>query len=374
MGKIIIFSTATGGGHNQTAEVLSSELRLACHDVEIIDYIQASSQFLDMIINGGYNHVLSKTGKTYGLLYSTSQRVPVNNSVSYILKGFLARHIRTLAEEKQADLIISTHPLIVKTLGDMKQTGKLDTPVMSVITDFEAHRFYVHPRIDAYVVPSRHTGENLCSYGISPTKIHINGIPVRSEFFERSMRKRSSTFTALVMAGTHSSSELLDVLEQMVITDEKLNIIAVCGTNDRLRERLENRFNCLPDNINLEICGYIKEIASAMDRAHVVITKPGGITVSEAINKAVPLVIPFWITGQEEENLRFLVDKGVAIGIEDNQNIEAVISILIHEPHHLKRMENQMRLLAVGYSNERTIKLAERLMAEKLAHRKTMII
>lgn len=355
----LILSTATGGGHNRVAEVLATELGKRRLETEIIDYLQLASPFLDTLINDGYNRVLSRSGFAYSWFYNATQQGSVNTGISHILHGLLARRISDLAREKKPALIISTHPLIVKTLGELKRKQMLYAPVISVVTDFIAHRFYGHPSIEAYVVPSSHTAASLAAQGIDQKRIHINGIPVSREFSQKSPEKQDNTFTVLIMAGIHASQAMYELLELLVLNDCQMRIIAICGNNSKLQQRLEQNLNCLPGNIRLEIHGYRRDIDRLMDLAHVIISKPGGITVSEAINKGLPFIIPFSISGQEEENRRFLVEAGLALETRDMANINHLLTRMIAEPDRLDRIASKMRLLASSYSLDRTVQLAE---------------
>ncbi len=90
-----------------------------------------------------------------------------------------------------------------------------------------------------------------------------------------------------------------------------------------------------------------------MESSDVIVTKPGGLTSSEAINKTIPMLIPFAIPGQEQENTDLLVEKGMAIEIKAIEDVNKHINHLIDHPDACKRMAMNMSAFAQGYSVEK---------------------
>ncbi len=126
--------------------------------------------------------------------------------------------INKIANEFKADVIIATHPFAVPVVGNLKKKGKINIPFMQVVTDFRAHYAYVDHYVDAYITASEQAKEDLVRRGISRSKVHPYGIPVKREFIERLNRidEGVNPFTLLVMGGSMGMKAMESVVESIV--------------------------------------------------------------------------------------------------------------------------------------------------------------
>ena len=98
-----------------------------------------------------------------------------------------------------------------------------------------------------------------------------------------------------------------------------------------------------------------------MEYSDLIISKPGGLTVTEAINKHLPMLIPFAIPGQETQNVEFLTSNGYAINIDNLLEINLIIDNLISNPKELEKMKFNLSKLSSLYSKENIVALANSL-------------
>lgn len=138
----------------------------------------------------------------------------------------------------------------------------------------------------------------------------------------------------------------------------------VCGNNRILKNNLEMRFEEYIRQGRMEILGFVGNIPELMARCHVIVTKPGGLTSSEAINMSIPMLIPFSIPGQEQENTDFLVESGMAMAVNGADDINEKINLLMDQPHLYDSMSQNMSQLSANYSLDKVVELSERMMAE----------
>ena len=131
--------------------------------------------------------------------------------------------------------------------------------------------------------------------------------------------------------------------------DGDFEIINVCGSNKRAKARIDNMiFN--KKVINLGFVDYVDQI---MDAADIIVTKPGGLTTSEAMAKSLPMVIVNPIPGQEDRNTEFLVNNGCAMAVSPTYELEEIIYTLTHKTERLKLMRDSIALFAHPDSTRR---------------------
>ena len=368
MKRVLIFTASTGGGHNQAAKSLENEFKAYGYEVIKLDVLKETSKILDALISDGYRILATSLPKMYGGLYKLSDKKRVNRRVTRLITKLHYNKIYQLIVENNPDLIIGTHPFIVNIIGYMKANRLIKIPFISIVTDYQAHQTYINSYVDAYITASYYTSQSLVNRGIPEQKIYPYGIPIRREFLEKengSSRKShnlSNGLTVLLMGGSMGLKAMKKVLNNLVMNENAMRIIAVCGNNNILKceieENYENRFN----DKEIIVYGFTKEIPQLMDISDVIITKPGGLTVSEAIAKNVPMIIPYFIPGQEEENADFLTKCKVAIRVDDIKDINEIIDYIVQNPEVLDRMKEKMQELSNTYSTENIIKLADKLI------------
>lgn len=367
MKNILVFSAATGGGHNQVAGSLGMELKELGYNVVKIEPFREKSKVLDLFISDGYKVLATKMPKVYGGIYKVSNIESVNKSLSKATVATLSKAIYKTIQEYKPEMVISTHALFVNVLADLKAKGMIDIPFVSFVTDFIAHQSYINKNVDAYVVGGDCTKESLTAKGISEKKIFTYGIPIRREFHntENQEINTNKKFSILLMGGSMGVSGIKKVVKELLGSGMRLKITVVCGNNNILKKSLSDKYTKDVVKGNLEIYGFTKEIPKLMDCCDVIITKPGGLTTSESIAKNVPMIIPFFIPGQEQENAEFLAEAGGAVLIKKIDEINGVIESLIKKPDELNNMRQKLKELSKKQSLDNMVKLIDNIINSK---------
>lgn len=366
MKKIMILTASTGGGHNQAAQSLGCVYKYHGYEVMIVDFLKETGKVVEKVVVGGYSILYSNLPTIYKGLYKYSNKKWLNSKISdYALKIF-ERKIYKAIIEQNPDLIIGTHPFIVNTICKLKKRQYLSTPFISVVTDFKAHRFYVNSYVDAYIAASEYTRLDMMGKGICRNKIYPYGIPIRQDFLQNNnINKRkyeNNNFTILLMGGSMGYKAIEDVLKQIVSCRNKMKIIVVCGTNKELMKSIKVNYQSKVGNKEILVYGFTQDIPRLMEESHLLISKPGGLTVSEAIAKNLPMLIPYMLPGQEEENAEFLAEAGVARIVENIELIGLQIDKLIDKPYIIKKMKRNMGKLSSGYSLDSILTLSNDLI------------
>lgn len=364
MKKILILTTSTGEGHNQAANAISNSFKKSGYEVMLHDFLKNNSKALSKLFISGYDLSAAVFPSAYGSLYKVSDTDFTNKLLSALFHT-TKKKISSLINSFEPDVILATHPFAVSILGSLKGKG-LTKPVIVIVTDFKPHSTYINDNVDAYVTASQSTANELVKCGIKHNKIYTFGIPIKDEFstFKSDIKslKNDEYFNILLMGGSMGLKNISHVVYELLNNSNKLRITVVCGKNEKLKQELLEKYKAPIQNKKLHILGFSKDIDSLMDYSDLIISKPGGLTVTEAITKNLPILIPFAIPGQEFDNVDFLTKNGYALYVDSLSKINPCIDDLILNPEELNDMRKRLSELSANYSKENIVKLANELI------------
>lgn len=365
MKKILILTTSTGEGHNQAAKSISTSFVKSGYDVITHDFLKNNSKILTTLFISGYEISASFLPKTYGVAYKLTDTKFTNKLLSIVFY-FTRKKLFKLIKTENPDIILLTHPFAVNIMGSLKRNG-LSTPVISIVTDFKAHATYLDKNIDAFITASENTCADMALRGIDKNKLFPLGIPVKDEFLmhqdDIKNIKSDDYFNILLMGGSMGLKNISYVLRELLTNQNKLRITVVCGKNEKLKKDLLMEYNYSIKNKKLHILGFSKDVNSLMEYSDLIISKPGGLTVTEAIAKHLPILIPFAIPGQETQNVEFLTSNGYAIYVDNLLEINLIINDLITDKNKLENIRINLLNLASKYSKEKIVDLANKLIS-----------
>lgn len=358
MRKILILTASTGGGHDKAAENLRLLLEKNNITVQVSSFMKEINRSLDYIVVNSYKQMSLKSPRTFGHLYYISNRKLVNKRVSsafnIVGKTRLLNHIKQM----NPDVIIGTHLLASNIICKLKASHQIDIPYISVVTDFHTHRSYINSEVNAYIVGSSFTKNALVQNGITSSIIHNFGIPLTPKYY-MAKEKNLDQFSILIMSGSIGLTFVDDVLDTLRHLPNPIHCKVVCGNNIKLKRSLEKRFNSEIERGLYEIFGFTDAVDELMDASNVIITKPGGLTTTEAIAKGLPILIPFAMPGQEEENTDFLLSSGAAFKIENGQRLVFILNQLINDPAYYYQVRQNVLNLKSSFSLDKTLELIE---------------
>ncbi|MDO4289164.1 MAG: glycosyltransferase [Eubacterium sp.] len=370
MPKVFIFTASTGAGHNLAARSMAEVLGEAGMTAEVYDAFKESSAVLDKIMTAGYKQLVEYVPKLYEQIYNQfNHMTPFQQYIFRLMARKLNPEIVPLIQRERPQLIISTHPIVTNMLGTLKGHGAFDVPLLSFVTDYKIHGAYINDAVDAYVVGSEYTKETMTEKGVNGDIVYPFGIPVRPEFAAAAVKTKADPEdpnirgTILVMAGSLGTKQMEKAFAALMKAKEKIRIIVVCGNNPRVERSIEflNKVFASEDKI-VEIYGFVDNVPELMDRSDAIISKPGGLTTTEAICKSVPMIIPYYYPGQEEENADYLVESGMAIKIDKIKELTSMIDFLVENKYVIQEMAENMSEEARQHSMQKTVALCQELI------------
>ncbi|MFJ7724791.1 glycosyltransferase [Neobacillus sp. NPDC097160] len=218
------------------------------------------------------------------------------------------------------------------------------------MTDYTDHSYWIYPFTDQYIVGSQQVKDRLTALGVESHKIKPTGIPVRSKFVNTQSRERlakkynlhSTLFTLLVMGGGEGFiGKGLSTFHALEEISSPIQIIIVCGRNMKLKHQLEELLSNSKHHILL--LGYSENVNELMELSDLMISKPGGVTTSEAMAMELPLMIYRPLPGQEEDNANFLVKSELAILAKNDEDLIGKIESVMKDRTPLNTMKQRAR-------------------------------
>lgn len=370
MSKVFIFTASTGAGHNLAAQSLKESLDEAGYQTEVYDAFKETNITLDRLITKGYQQMVVNVPKLYEQMYNQFNNMNrFQQGIFQVLTKVMNPDIVPLINSGKPDLIITTHPFVTNVLGTLKEHSAFDVPVLSIVTDYKIHTLYLKKMIDAYVVGSDYTKQTMVEKGVAEEIIYPYGIPIRQTFLQNNHLERKEIIdvagTILLMAGSLGSKQMEKAFSSLLKVKEKIRIIVVCGNNAKIEKEIKNLYarETVGEKI-VEIHGFVNNVSELMDQSDAIISKPGGLTTTEAIVKNIPMIIPFYYPGQEEENADYLVDGGMAIKVDKIKDLTSMVDFLFENKYIIKRMSENMSEEAQKRSMSKTIDLCKSLIAD----------
>lgn len=370
----LFLTVSTGSGHIKAAEAVKEciEDRFQNSRTLIIDTLKYVSPLADRLIVGGYLQTVKRIPKIYGKLYNMAE---LNENLTDFCKNInrlFSDKLCSIIDDFQPSVIVCTHTVPVHMLSYLKKKGTVSVPVIAVVTDYTNHLFWKHDNIDAYIAAHDCIKRDMVSMGIREESIYTYGIPVSGKFLQKKDRKRileelklKDKLTVLLMGGSLGLGEVPEVFQSLLNCKRNLQIIAITGNNSRLKSKLESY--CLNTDKEVRILGYTDRVADYMDASDLIITKPGGMTVSEALVKELPILIMSPIPGQEERNAHFLVNSGAAARILPGDDIDSILCQILDNPLRMKQMKEMARCIARPNAGGDIANLLEKLTLKKSA-------
>lgn len=351
--RALVITVTTGSGHNATAKTLVESLTKQGVEASCLDMYKYISNALYKVVDKGYLFSIKHTPKGFGRAYSGVERRTIPRKVLGIFNSnrILASRLAGFFKDCQADVIVVTHVFAAQVLDVLKKQGHIQVPIVGVMTDYCIHPFWeTVPSVDVIVIPSELQRYAAVRRGIEPERLVPLGIPVASKFShkrEKTDARRELGFdpdktTILVMGGSMGYGDLLQSVAEIDRMNKGYQIACITGANERLLEQLKK----LKTRHPIHVCGFTNQVNLYMDAADCIVTKPGGLTTSEALSKELPLILVSPIPGQEERNAHFFVNSGAAVLVSRNFPITEAVYTVLESEGRLEHMKEAIRSIA----------------------------
>jgi processive 1,2-diacylglycerol beta-glucosyltransferase len=337
--RILIATITAGGGHLAAAAALDEAWRALRPDdvVERIDLLKFFSPLHKKIHSDGYLALVERAPEIWGMVFAKTDNPKVARTMNKLKRLFPSnsrhkfdRHVKNF----KPDVVLCTHYLPLELLGRREKEEDCPAPMtVSIITDFEAHALWMDSCVDLYCVAAEETKARLIARGAVAENIVATGIPIAGKFSSKrnakTVRKqiglRDDLPVLLVLSGGFGMGPVAEILAELDKVPKEFQTVVVTGRNEELRRELAGQDRKHPTHV----LGFASNMHELMAIADLVITKPGGLTSSEALALGKPLFILNPIPGQEAANSDFLLERGAAAKVNRVEDLPYRIEQLL---------------------------------------------
>lgn len=355
--KVLITYASAGAGHRRVAEAVYNYLKEHRPELEleIVDILDKTNALFRFDYTKGYiflvRHAVSLWHFAFWLTEFRLFR-GITRWVASLIDQVNTRKYSAFLAAKNPDYIISTHFLPSEIAVELKNKDKIDSFIITIITDFGVHPFWICEGTDLYVVASEFTKNKLLKEGVPGEKVKVSGLPSDVKFLKQFDRPAlaakigiaADKFTVLLMTGSFGTGPLEGISEMLC---QHVQVLVVCAANKRLYEKMNKRN--LP---NTKVLGFVNNAEELMAVSDIIVTKAGGSTIAEILNMELAPVFISVIPGQEQGNVQALAEKGIGFIPKDTGEIKDIILDFKAHPEKLEKVREAMRKIKRPFSCE----------------------
>ena len=340
--KIVVFTCSTGGGHNSCARYIASEFKKRGIICDVKDYMQLAGEKASKRAEKLYLGSTKGKGNIFKTVYKLGElynKTGIKSPV-YGFNKMVVKNLDIFLEENGYDLAIGTHVFPCMALTELKK--KKNVKFINVATDYECIPFWNETNPDIFVIPSEKLSNRFIEKGINKDVLLPIGIPVASSFFEvkGDVQLPNDKDIILLTSGSMGFGEMEECVKKILESIDAY-LVVVCGSNEALKEKLEKI-----DNKNLIVKGFVNNMNEYMNKASVIIAKPGGLTSTEITMMRKPFVLMMPIPGVENYNALFFESNGMGMRAKNPDEVVSVTQkILDDKTIQEKMIDNQKKYI-----------------------------
>ena len=357
--KILIFSASYGEGHAQVARALQKCFyNRSVSSVKIVELYGEAHPVINAVVRYAYLKSFYIAPSVYGWLYYSSRRTGSDSVFSKLLNSFGSKKLAEIIMAEQPDAVINTFPF--PAISEFRKKTGITIPTYTVITDFTLHHRWIHSEIDKYYVATGDLKNEMVNTGIPPERIKVSGIPLRETFTEfkditglhQKYGLNPAKRIVLVMSGAYGGLHKINQICQSILAASDCEIAVVCGKDKNTERKVKNNFH---DCKSVHVFGFVEDIHELMKISCCIVTKAGGITLSEAVAAQLPIIIFNPVPGQERDNALYFAKKKAAVVIDQAGKFPGQISKILLSEDYLSRMKPAVKSLQKHRATETVV-------------------
>lgn len=357
--RVLILSANTGGGHNSTARALSEQLEKHGFEYEIADTLSFISEKISELVSRGHNYVYRNLPQLFGQAYRYEENHPAR-----FLYTQCARGADSLYEHLSAhsyDAVICVHVFSGMMMTEVRRRHGCLIPCFFIATDYTCSPGVSEMDIDGYFIPHRMLFSEFVRSNLPVDRLFATGIPIRGVFYEAEEKLEARKKLNLPLdgrmillgCGSMGAGKMDKIaLKFASRLGEKDFLVVLCGSNKKTFERL-SPFS----SSHLFVVGFTDLIPDYMSASDLYVTKPGGLTTTEAIARRTPMIFIDAVPGCESRNFRFLIRMGIAKGTKRWRHVYSLTREALSDPRILQTQVEKMKEFQSNNSAETIVRL-----------------
>lgn len=372
MKKVLILTVTAGMGHNSTAKAIEDELSIKKISSKTVDVYKYINKIMSETLNKSTELYAKYTPDIYRVIYEFLDKGNTDDKFNILglINNLCSLKIEKLIDDYRPDVIVCTHVFAAQIIDEIKRKGKTYAKLLGIITDYTLHPFWESiPTLDYCIIANEKLRYRAIKKGIPNEKIKALGIPINPKFYleisKEDARKQlnlpQTSPVVLVMGGGLGLGVGVEEIEQILSLSTDVNILIVCGKSKKLAEKFRNLEDRLQSK-RLFVYGFVDNVHIMMSAADIFVSKPGGLSVTEAFAKKLPMVMINPLAGQEERNAEFMINCGLALFANKTFTLDEAINMLITDPQIPKRLIENIDRIIIKRSSEEIGRFIEELI------------
>lgn len=335
---------------------------------EVVDSYRYASHVFHRVASNGYIGMVKMLPQLYRYIYDQAERATKVSAFKSWLHHYTALNLRQYVDELAPDVVVCTHAFPCGVMAEYKREYADAPPVVGIVTDFVVHPFWIHRNIDGYAVATPAMRNALIARGVLPERIKVTGIPIDGRFADRQAKADARRAigvhpyrtTLLLMGGGLGIGPLEKALSRIDSLRHDVQTVVVVGKNARLEQRIVDAARRMRKHV--KVAGFVPNVYEYMRAADVLVSKPGGLTSSEALAACLPVVMLRPLPGQEERNARYLAEAGVGVRAQTSREMFDLLDAILADPVRMHRMSANAKRLARPYAADDIAEMLEDLV------------
>ncbi len=333
-------------GHHQAAIALEKAFKAAsaANECRLVDALRYTHPLLERLIRHTYLEIIRKKPEVWEYLYDNPWVLKNTQKLRASIHQSDSGKLKKLLSDFKPDAIVCTQAFPCGIVSDYKATHAYSVPLYGVLTDFLPHSYWVLDHVDRYFVPSQEAKKKLHENGIFEERISVTGIPIEELPKENLSKSEEALPMILIMGGSQGVGPIEKIVLALDDLSEDFEMVVAVGKNEALRRRMDRQRRNLKKKTT--VVSYTENMASLMQRATLLVSKPGGLTIAQALASKLPVVFINPIPGQEAKNASFLLQHRAAVEAKSENELGLFVNQLLKTPAKMELMRKAMAPLA----------------------------
>lgn len=344
--KVLILSCGTGEGHNSAAYAIAEALTKQKIEYELVDPIAFKSEKAKRMVSATYNNMIKKIPAAFSAIYKVGDLYSSTKLTSpvFFANSLYAGNLKTYITEHGFDAVVCTHLFAMESMTAVRNKTECRVPCYGVLTDYTCIPFFAETKIDGYFIPHEDLCEEMVEKGLPADKLICSGIPVGERFRTHTDKETArgelaippSKAMILIMSGGVGCGPVLELCDELIRQDSgDCMAYVLVGRNRELKEKMDERY---AEDDRIQTVAFTEKVNLYMNAADVMISKPGGLSSTEAAVANVPLVQMLAFSGCESKNMEFFTARGMSVRADSAREAIAASRELIRDREKAERM------------------------------------
>lgn len=346
MSKILILSCNTGQGHNSAGLAVKEECERRGVPVELVDALSFARGRASKTISGAYIQLATKAPSVFGGMYRLGGAIssPKRKSPVYYANARYQKPLKEYIETNRFTAVVTPHLFPAETLTWLRRHDALSVPCYAVGTDYTCIPFWEETDMTGYFIPHEDLIPEFVKKGVPAQKLFPTGLPVSGRYWAPSDRQAArrklnlpeGAPVFLVMTGSMGFGDISSfTLDLLLNCPREARVVILTGSNAPLRAKIDRDF---AGDSRVSTVPFTREVPLYMDACDVLLSKPGGLTSTEAAVRGVPLVHTRPIPGCETKNALFFSSRGLSLFAEEPKEAARAAARLVADPSSAEEM------------------------------------